>query len=108
MKTKIEDDDNNRSGVKYDAGKRDWTLLPWEPLEEVARVREFGVEHYGEDSWKDVRPSKRYLKAAVRHLIAYMKGEKVDPESGLNHLAHAACNCLFLIWFDQCPAEKNK
>lgn len=85
---------------KHDEGKRDWTLIPWEPMEEIARVMEFGAQKYESHSWQKVKPFSRYLSAAFRHLLAYMKGEQIDPESGLHHLAHCAVNCLFLIWGD--------
>jgi len=34
----------------------------------------------------------------MRHLVAEYKGEDYDIESGFLHLAHAACNILFLLW----------
>jgi len=40
------------------------------------------------------------LSAAMRHLIARIKGQQVDEESGLPHLAHCVCCLLFLLWFD--------
>ncbi len=33
---------------------------------------------------------------------AHQRGEKVDPESGLSHMAHMACNALFRLWFEEC------
>ena len=36
----------------------------------------------------------RYTDALARHLLAEAIGEKVDPESGLYHAAHAAWNAL--------------
>ncbi|MEM9424514.1 MAG: dATP/dGTP diphosphohydrolase domain-containing protein [Spirochaetota bacterium] len=38
----------------------------------------------------------RYAAAAMRHLASYLKGQQTDSESGLSHVAHAACCCLFL------------
>ena len=32
----------------------------------------------------------------MRHMVAYAK-ETNDPESGLNHLAHAAASLLFIL-----------
>lgn len=87
-------------GRKDDSKKLDWTLLPFDSLSEVVRVMEFGAEKYSRDNWKKVVPNVRYLKAAFRHLIKYAGGEKLDSESGLNHLAHCVCCLLFLIWGD--------
>lgn len=86
-------------GIKNDDGKLDWTLIPWEELEEVVKVLEFGAKKYSRDNWKNVS-SDRYKKAAMRHLISYIRGEEFDPESNNSHLAHLACNALFLMWKD--------
>ena len=86
-------------GKKDDKDKLDWTLLPWYPLEEVVKVMQHGAKKYGRDNWLYVTDSKkRYTAAGLRHLIAYMKGEKYDPDSGYHHLAHAVCCFLFIIY----------
>jgi hypothetical protein len=149
-------------GVKYDQGKRDWTLLPWDGLEWVVKVLEYGAAKYtktvddpgaainlfrglhcscghsshplpswadwktvqevldrhdpacemrqrcevleeklvvsGRGNWRHVPNSTyRYLKAMIRHIVAFCSGEINDPESGLPHLAHAGCCLLFLL-----------
>jgi hypothetical protein len=89
------------TGIKYDDDKLDYTLIPFESLEEVVKVLMFGAKKYNRDNWKYVKPKERYLKAALRHLIDYIMGEKIDKESGINHLAHCACCLLFLIWHDK-------
>jgi hypothetical protein len=38
--------------------------------------------------------------AGYRHLTAWSMGENTDPETGLSHLAHAACNMLFLLAYE--------
>lgn len=83
---------------KHDAGKRLWHLLPFEQLEAVVDVLQYGAQKYSEDGWRKVPDGKqRYFDAAMRHMIAWAKGERIDPESGLHHLAHAAVNCLFIM-----------
>lgn len=85
-------------GRKFDAGKLDYTIVPWEGLEEVVKVLEFGAKKYARDNWKQVENADtRYLAAAFRHLIAYNTGEEADAETGLSHLAHASCCLLFLL-----------
>lgn len=85
-------------GRKFDAGKLDYTLVPWDGLEEVVKVLEFGARKYARDNWQHVEGGNvRYLAAAFRHMVAYNQGEKVDPETGLSHLAHAGCCLLFLL-----------
>lgn len=88
-------------GVKYDQGKRRWTLLPLEALESVVDVLEFGARKYAPGQWQRVPNARaRYIDAAFRHLVAAAKGDDEDPESGLPHLAHAGCCILFALWFD--------
>lgn len=88
-------------GVKLDAGKPRWDLLPTTPLAEVVGVLTFGALKYSADGWHHVpEPRARYYAAALRHIVAYQRGETVDPESGHHHLAHAVCCLLFLMWFD--------
>jgi hypothetical protein len=74
-------------------------LLPFEALEEIARVLTYGAKKYAPNNWQKVPDAKeRYEAALLRHFSAHKRGEKNDPESGLSHLAHVGCNALFLIW----------
>jgi hypothetical protein len=87
---------------KNDHGKPDLALMAWLPMEQVitiCRVLEHGGQKYAPDNWKGGK-FRRYASACLRHLFARLKGEINDPESGLPHLAHAACCILFLMWFD--------
>lgn len=88
-------------GMKYDADKpRMDLLLDGMPgaLEQVASILTFGAKKYADHSWQGVpNGPARYKAALLRHLTAHAKGEKNDPESGMPHLAHAACNALFIL-----------
>lgn len=91
--------------IKADKGKLQWSLMPFEQLEQVVKVLEMGAEKYCIDNWKNCDDPKRYKDALMRHVISYIKGDKKDSESELSHLAHAICNCLFLMYFDD---KENK
>lgn len=85
---------------KHDDGKPRMDLLPLDVLEEIARVLTFGTIKYKENSWQGIKGAeKRYKGALLRHLAAIDKGEKYDPESGLLHMSHVACNSMFLLYF---------
>lgn len=87
-------------GRKLDVGKLQFHLVPWAELGEVVRVLEYGAKKYAPGNWRKVENGKeRYLNAAFRHLAAFADGEALDPESGLHHVAHAACCVLFLLKF---------
>lgn len=85
--------------VKNDEGKLQWSLMPFEQLEDTVRVLMKGAEKYSRDNWKKCDDINRYKDALMRHVTAYIKGEERDPDDNLPHLAHAICNCLFLQWF---------
>lgn len=87
--------------IKADTGKTQWTLMPFDELEDVVKVLEMGAKKYTKDNWKKCDNVERYKDALMRHTISYIKGDKIDAESGLSHLAHAVCNCLFLMYFDK-------
>lgn len=55
----------------------------------------------GEKTRLDLVEPSRYIAAAMRHFEAYRKGEKDDPESGMPHLWHCACNIMFLIEMEE-------
>ena len=78
-------------GMKFDDGKPMWRLLPFRELREVVDILTFGVKKYAVDNWKKVIPPERYIDAAFRHFTSWVEGEKIDPETGKSHLAHAVC-----------------
>jgi len=88
-------------GVKKDSGKLQWALLPWREVGQVVDVLTKGVKKYSEDNWMHVPGGeRRYMEAAMRHIIARQRGEINDKETKLPHLAHAVCCLLFWLWFD--------
>lgn len=75
-------------------------LLPYAgpALLDVAAVLTFGAAKYGPNNWQGLTDfDDRYYAAILRHVFALGTGEEIDPESGLPHLAHAACGLLFLL-----------
>lgn len=86
------------TGKKHDLGKDRWDLMPWTHLQDVVKVLNHGAEKYGDTNWTLVENgTDRYFAAVMRHLTEWRKGSMIDPESGLPHLAHAACSILFLM-----------
>jgi hypothetical protein len=92
---------NTSKGRKFDGEKLEFGLLPPLALEEVVRVLTFGAKKYERGNWQKVPESKRrYFDAMERHIWAWKKGEKLDTESGIHHLAHAMCCLMFLYEHD--------
>lgn len=85
-------------GRKDDAAKPRPSLLPLRALQEMLLVLEHGAVKYGDHNWRRVEGGRqRYLDAALRHALAYAGGERLDPESGRSHLAHAAVSLMFVL-----------
>lgn len=99
-----------KEAVKFDTGKVDWTLVPFESLEGMVKVLQFGANKYSAWNWTDGGGFKwtRVLASCFRHLFAWMRGEDNDPESGLSHIYHAQCNLLFLSHYLANKEKFNK
>lgn len=87
----------NIKGHKNDASKARWDLVQPLILEEYVKVLTQGAEKYAPNNWRRVEDQRsRYFAALLRHIWAWWKGERSDPEWGLHHLAHAMCCLAFL------------
>jgi hypothetical protein len=82
-------------GVKNDQGKIQVELLSPIWLFGVGQVLSFGAVKYAAHNWRKGIARSRLLGAALRHILAYLGGEDLDPESGLCHLYHASCCLMF-------------
>lgn len=89
--------DPSAGGIKQDADKLRMDLLPPDAIESVAAVFTYGAAKYGDRNWEKGGRHGRWMAAILRHCFAWMKGERNDQESGLPHLAHAACSILMLL-----------
>lgn len=96
--------------IKHDGGKPDWSLVPFEALEGMVKVLEFGANKYAGWNWTTNGgfPYTRVLRSCLRHIFAYMRGEDNDPESGLSHIHHAMCNLLFISHYIGNKEKYNK
>ena len=89
---------DNQGGIKNDQGKVDYTYLLKdlsEASESVCRVLEKGAQEYGRENYKKVEEI-RYLKAILRHSVAILRGEYLDPQTKEPHSSHIASNGLIL------------
>ena len=85
-------------GVKYDSEKNRYDLIPADALDEIVKNLTYGSKKYSDENWRLVdNPEKRYFAAAQRHLWAWKRGEKIDPENGISNLAAAAVNVMFIL-----------
>ena len=93
------------SALKFDQDKLPLHLLSTEAMNQTAAVLQFGADKYAAHNWRKGFVWSRPLAAAMRHITAFNAGEDKDPESGLSHLAHAACCIMFLLEFEKTHKE---
>ena len=90
--------------VKFDGGKIRVDLVDPDFVEGVGKVLTFGAEKYSADNWMKGLSFRRVLGGMFRHLLAIMRQEDTDPETGLLHAHHLACGCMFIAYMWQRPA----
>lgn len=66
-------------------------------LVRVARTREYGDLKYGPDNWKQFSPEMR--KDCFNHAIEHLF-RAFDNDASEDHFAHAVCNIMFLMYFE--------
>lgn len=88
-------------GTKHDEGKPRYDLFPPECLLEIVKVYTGGANKYADWNWaKGIRYSRVY-RAAMSHLQAFWMGKTInESDFGLHHLAHAAWNCVALLYYE--------
>ena len=88
---------------KFDGKKNRLELIEPEFILGLGRVLSFGADKYEAHNWKkatSIDDQDRIKGAMLRHMMAYIGGEKTDPETGESHLHHISCNSMFLNHFD--------
>ena len=87
--------------MKFDGDKTRHDLVPPGAIEYLAEVMTLGARKYKPNNWRECEDLSRYEGAMLRHIQAHRMGEKLDPETGLPHLAHAMANITFLLELDE-------
>lgn len=84
------------TGAKREKMDQRYDLFPVEAMEVVCDVLEHGAAKYGPRNWEKGLPMCQLTASTMRHLKALERGEDLDPDSGLPHIGHIACNAMFL------------
>lgn len=101
--------------AKQDFNKPRLTLVPMQIVWDIAKVREYAVQHkyHDKNNWKQVAP-ERLIDAMIRHVFRFIEDPYgLDEETGLPHLYHIETNAAFLSVlmkprFDLRMGEENK
>ena len=88
--------DQHAPGAKLDGGKLRPALVLGgfaSAVEAMVKVGSDGARKYTDNGWKTVPNGKaRYEDALLRHLLAHLRGELIDEESGSPHISHCMWN----------------
>lgn len=108
MATEVTITDPSTGGMKGRKPER-YELIPWEAMDEVARVYAFGATKYDDDNWRKGYSWRLSIGALIRHVKDFVIGRDKDEESGLHPLAHAVFHCLALItWATEHPEKDDR
>ncbi len=92
--------DLKEEGAKWDGEKVRWDLLPFDALEETAKVYTIGAKKYAARNWEMGIDYMRIVGALLRHTNAFVRGERYDPDNGQLHTSSIVWNALALCAYD--------
>lgn len=86
------------TGAQRDSrvGKGRFDLISPIALKRMAIHYENGAKKYGENNWQKGFPLRQYLDSAIRHLFAYLGGDRSE-----DHLSAVAWNAFSFIHTEQ-------
>lgn len=92
---------DEKTGAKKGVSLDRYDLIPGRALEYVAMVYGKGSQKYEERNWEKGYKWGYSFRALLKHAFAAWRGEWLDPESGLPHLAHCVWHGLTLMTFHE-------
>jgi hypothetical protein len=78
-------------------------LVPKALIEAAGRALQHGAKKYAPNNWRKGMDYSEVFSALQRHMLAWNEGEDIDPDSGLNHIDHAAACLGFLAEYAARP-----
>jgi hypothetical protein len=98
---------HTEAALKHDRNKTRFDLIPPHAIEQVAEVLTYGANKYADRNYESGMEVSRVFAAAQRHLNAYWKGQDLDEESVLPHIAHAVTDLLILLELHRLHPDKD-
>ena len=87
----------DQGASRKNTGKPPLHLIPYDAVAMVAWVLHFGACKYAARNWEQGKLSwSDCVRAMVAHTGKLLCGQWLDDESACPHVAHIACNALFL------------
>ena len=101
--------------TKYDNRKPRTDLLPPLACLKVSEVLTYGAGKYSPSNWNKCVEPNRYTGAGLRHEFQDLAAQlypdlfsRLDDESKIEHLAHAACSLLFELELELVKALRKQ
>lgn len=76
-----------------------YDLIPPGPMSLLARQYGVGASKYADRNWERGYSWSLNFAALMRHAWAFWRGETIDPETGLPHMAAVAWHAFALLEF---------
>lgn len=86
-------------GLRFNGGKRDFTLIPPDALAYLADLFTIGAKKYAPRNWERGMKYSNIMTSLERHWFAFKSGEDHDPESKLYHMVHVVWNAMALLTY---------
>lgn len=87
---------NQNKGSKHDNGKAPIHMIPEDAILGMAEAFAYGAKKYDRFNYRKGIDLTRLTDSLMRHVLAYLKGEDIDPESGLHHTKHILANAAMI------------
>lgn len=83
-------------GKKFDQDKAPLHMIPEVAIEGMALAFAYGAKKYDRFNYRNGIHYTRLTDSLGRHSLAFLKGEDMDPESGLPHTYHILANAAMI------------
>ena len=97
----------SEEAMRFNDGKVEWSLVDFKSIEPLARVLEFGAQKYARNNWKKGMDVTKMMESLLRHAFSFLSGETEDQESGITHIGHIMCNCMFIQYMMDNKPERD-
>jgi len=88
-------------GLRYDADKLRYDLIPPEVLDALARVYGDGAEEYHDRDWEKGISYSRVIRCIFSHLVKYLCGYRYDKDlPQCEHMAMVMWNAAQILTYD--------
>ena len=99
----------NNTGMKWDLNKPRISLIPSDPLYEIAKVFTHEASKNAGHDFKAKIAASILVDEALRCLLKFNQGEDVDSESGNSNLSRALASIAMLVYnLEHNPETDNR